>query len=92
VDALYCAFCLVVRKNDLKRAVTICNGQACCFDHLYYVQGGEYNKILEIIKQDTPKSEHGVIFVQNEKALKKELKEDASFLRGVQRRLNKLNE
>lgn len=71
MDALYCAFCLVVRKNDLNRAVTICNGQACCFDHLYYVQGGEYNRILEIIKRDTPKSDSGVIFEET-----KEIKEE----------------
>jgi len=52
MDALYCAFCLKVRKNDLNRAVTIINGQACCMDHMYYVQGGEYNRILAIIEGD----------------------------------------
>lgn len=66
---LYCGFCLVVRKDDLKRAVTICNGQACCFDHLYYVQGGEYNRILEIIKKDELKE----IKQKTEQALNKTL-------------------
>lgn len=57
MDALYCGFCLVVRKDDLSRAITIINGQACCFDHMYYVQGNEFNRILAIIKSDEQKKE-----------------------------------
>ena len=94
MDALYCAFCLVVRKDDLSRAVTICNGQACCFDHLYYVQGAEFNRILAIIKLDEAKQEgekwkdtvkelHDtgkVIKQENTKAFKEELKPEKSIL------------
>jgi len=51
---LMCAFCLNVRKDEVAKAITIINGQAACFDHMYYCQYGEYNKIRALIEHDVP--------------------------------------
>lgn len=52
---LFCAFCIVVRKDDVKKAETIINGQAVCGDHFYYVQGGEHGRIVAVIRLDEGK-------------------------------------
>jgi hypothetical protein len=85
MDALYCCFCLVVRKDDLSRAVTIMNGQACCFDHSYYAQTGDFNRILELIKRDEIKKE-----VKKFEESTAQLKENSKTLRQANRRLGKL--
>jgi hypothetical protein len=83
MDALYCVFCLEVRKNDLQRAVTIMNGQACCFDHLYYVQGGEYSRILKIIKLDELTGTSEVIY--REKSQEDRIEETRTKISGLSR-------
>jgi len=85
MDALYCCFCLVVRKDDLSRAVTIMNGQACCFDHSYYAQTGDFNRILELIKRDEIKKE-----AKKFEETTTQLKENSKTLRQANRRLGKL--
>lgn len=46
-----CVFCLFVRA-EVKAAITVMNGQAVCFDHTYYVQGGDFARILGVVKRD----------------------------------------
>lgn len=46
-----CVFCLFVRA-EAKEAITVMNGQAVCFDHTYYVQGGDFARILAVVKRD----------------------------------------
>lgn len=55
MQTLYCVFCMYVRKEENKPAVTIMNGQAVCEDHAYYAQGGELSRILAVIKLDEEK-------------------------------------
>lgn len=57
MQMLYCTFCMYVRKEENKPAITIVNGQAVCEDHAYYVQGGEHGRILAVIRLDE-KKEH----------------------------------
>lgn len=49
---LKCGFCITVRKRKPEDAITVVNGQACCHDHMYYAQGGDFNDILARVKRD----------------------------------------
>lgn len=46
-----CVFCYFVRTVP-EPAITVMNGQAVCEDHTYYAQGGEFTKILTMVKRD----------------------------------------
>jgi hypothetical protein len=48
---LKCVFCFFVRKEPVQ-ALTVMNGQAVCYNHSYYVQGGEFMRALTIIQRD----------------------------------------
>ena len=50
-----CVFCFFVRKETVE-AVFIMNGQGVCYDHSYYVQGGEFMRALAIIQRDEARS------------------------------------
>lgn len=47
-----CGFCIIVRKKRPEDALTIVNGHACCHDHMYYAQGGDFNSVLARIQRD----------------------------------------
>lgn len=49
---LKCGFCIVVRKKRPEDAITVVNGHACCHDHMYYAQGGDFNTVLIRIQRD----------------------------------------
>lgn len=49
---LKCVFCYFVRREHPEPAITVMNGQAVCDDHTYYVQGGEFTRILRLIAGD----------------------------------------
>lgn len=83
---LYCGFCLTIRASAPDKAITIMNGQACCRDHMYYVQGGEFNRILAYIKLDEKKKE-----VKWEK-VDQSVKDDAAVLRKTDKRLSNLTQ
>jgi hypothetical protein len=53
---LKCCFCIFVRQ-DIQPAITVMNGHAVCEDHNYYVQGGDFAKILRMIAGDEIKKE-----------------------------------
>ena len=48
---LYCCLCLHVREGVASAADTIINGQAVCYDHMGYVQGGAFSAALAIVKE-----------------------------------------
>lgn len=54
---LRCCLCLHARTGEALSAVTVMNGQAVCYDHMGYVQGGLFTQALarlldEIKRQD----------------------------------------
>ena len=49
---LKCCFCLHIRTRA-ERAVTILNGHAVCYDHMTYVQGGDFSASLAAAKRGT---------------------------------------
>lgn len=52
--AIKCVFCFFVRKETVQAAFVM-NGQGVCYDHSYYVQGGEFMRALAIIQRDEAK-------------------------------------
>lgn len=53
---LKCVFCYFVRRDNPQPAITVMNGQAVCDDHTYYVQGGEFTRILRLVAGDELRS------------------------------------
>jgi hypothetical protein len=46
---LHCCLCLHSREGVAAEAVTIMNGQAVCYDHMGYVQGGAFSAALAAV-------------------------------------------
>jgi len=51
---LYCCLCLHARAGTANDAVTVINGQAVCYDHMGYVQGGQFTIALGLVKEQEP--------------------------------------
>jgi hypothetical protein len=48
-EPLYCSLCLHAREGLASAAATIINGQAVCYDHMGYVQGGSWSLALSTV-------------------------------------------
>jgi len=50
---LKCCLCLHHRipEDSDGNAITIINGQAVCYQHMGYVQGGQFTRVLGAIKE-----------------------------------------
>jgi hypothetical protein len=52
VTTLYCCLCLHSRDGEAAEAETVINGQAVCYDHMGYVQGGLFSQALTTILRE----------------------------------------
>lgn len=48
---LCCCLCLHVREGVASPADTIINGHAVCYDHMGYVQGGQFSAALSVARE-----------------------------------------
>jgi hypothetical protein len=49
---LYCCLCLHSGAEVAKHACTVINGQAVCYEHMGYVQGGKFSAALGLVKRE----------------------------------------
>jgi hypothetical protein len=52
VSDLYCSLCLHAKTGLADKAETIINGHAVCYDHMGYVQGGEWSLALAALLRE----------------------------------------
>lgn len=53
---LFCCLCLHARAGLANEADTVINGQAVCYDHMGYVQGGQFTLALGAVKEHDAKA------------------------------------
>lgn len=56
-EALRCCLCLHAREGVAPEADTVINGQAVCYDHMGYVQGGLFSQALATVREHEGRTE-----------------------------------